>query len=69
MSLLEQRGIDNSVGAISVHGTAGIIGLMLVPILNTDTSFYGQLVGTSAMVVKSCNSDSVYFGVPERKVR
>jgi len=64
-------GIDDPVGTISLHGTAGIIGLILVPILNTDASFYGQLIGTRAMVVKSCDSDSdsVYFGVPERKVR
>ena len=49
MSLLEKWGIDDPVGAISVHGIAGIIGLLLVPILNTDATFYGQLVGTGAI--------------------
>ena len=49
MSLLEKWGIDDPVGAISVHGVAGIIGLLLVPILNTDATLYGQLVGTGAI--------------------
>jgi Amt family ammonium transporter len=49
MSLLEKWGIDDPVGAISVHGVAGILGLMLVPILNTDTTLVGQLIGTGAI--------------------
>ncbi|MDP6583922.1 MAG: hypothetical protein QF535_04655, partial [Anaerolineales bacterium] len=49
MSLLEKWGIDDPVGAISVHGVAGIIGLLLVPVLNTDATLYGQLVGTGAI--------------------
>jgi len=49
MSLLEKWGIDDPVGAISVHGVAGIIGLMLVPILNTGATFEGQLIGTGAI--------------------
>jgi Amt family ammonium transporter len=49
MSLLEKWGIDDPVGAISVHGVAGIIGLLLVPILNTDATLYGQLIGTGAI--------------------
>ena len=46
MSYLEKWGIDDPVGAISVHGSAGILGLMLVPILNTDASFLSQAIGT-----------------------
>ena len=46
MSYLEKWGIDDPVGAISVHGTAGILGLMLVPILNTDATFESQIIGT-----------------------
>lgn len=49
MSLLEKWGIDDPVGAISVHGVAGIIGLLLVPILNTDATIVGQLIGTGAI--------------------
>jgi Amt family ammonium transporter len=49
MALLEKWGIDDPVGAISVHGVAGIIGLMLVPILNADATLYGQAIGTGAI--------------------
>ena len=49
MSWLERIGIDDPVGAISVHGVAGILGLMLVPILNTDAYFSEQLIGTGAI--------------------
>lgn len=37
--------IDDPVGAISVHGVAGILGLLLVPISNSDASLLGQLLG------------------------
>jgi len=49
MSYLEKKGIDDPVGAISVHGVAGILGLMLVPILNKDASFLEQAIGTGAI--------------------
>jgi len=49
MSLLEKWGIDDPVGAISVHGVAGIIGLMLVPILNADATLIAQAQGTAAI--------------------
>jgi Amt family ammonium transporter len=49
MSYLEKWGIDDPVGAISVHGSAGILGLMLVPILNPDATFINQAIGTAAI--------------------
>ena len=49
MSYFEKKGIDDPVGAISVHGVAGILGLMLVPILNKDASFLEQAIGTGAI--------------------
>ena len=42
---LDRCRIDDPVGAISVHGTCGILGLMLVPLTNPDAAFIGQLVG------------------------
>ena len=45
MSLLEKWGIDDPVGAISVHGIAGIIGLLLVPIFNADATMLAQSIG------------------------
>ena len=37
--------IDDPVGAISVHGVVGLLGLLLVPLTNGDSSFTGQLIG------------------------
>ncbi|MGB0964614.1 MAG: ammonium transporter [Litorivicinus sp.] len=37
--------IDDPVGAISVHGTVGLLGLLLVPITNDGASFSGQIIG------------------------
>lgn len=62
MSYLEKWGIDDPVGAISVHGSAGILGLMLVPILNTDASFETQIIGiTSIFTFVFIASSVVWF--------
>ena len=42
---LDKFRIDDPVGAISVHGVVGLLGLLLVPLTNGDASFGGQLVG------------------------
>ena len=42
---LDRLRIDDPVGAISVHGVIGFLGLLLVPISNGESSFIGQLVG------------------------
>jgi Amt family ammonium transporter len=42
---LDKIRIDDPVGAISVHGTCGLLGLLLVPLTNADVSFTGQIVG------------------------
>jgi len=36
--------LDDPVGAISAHGTVGILGVMVVP-FTSDASFYAQLIG------------------------
>ena len=41
---LDKMKIDDPVGAISVHGTCGLLGLLLVPVTNGDVSFSGQLI-------------------------
>jgi len=53
---LDKLKIDDPVGAISVHGVVGFLGLMLVPITNplTDNggaSFSGQLIGAATIFV------------------
>ncbi len=42
---LDKMKIDDPVGAISVHGVCGLLGLMVVPLTNGDASFVGQIVG------------------------
>ena len=42
---LDKIKIDDPVGAISVHGTCGLLGLLLVPITNDGVSFSGQIIG------------------------
>lgn len=42
---LDKLKIDDPVGAISVHGTCGLLGLLLVPLTNDGATFVGQIVG------------------------
>ena len=51
---LDKLKIDDPVGAISVHGVVGLLGLMLVPVTNPLTddggaSFSGQLIGAATI--------------------
>ena len=46
---LDKCKIDDPVGAISVHGVVGLLGLLLVPITNADVSFIGQLIGAATI--------------------
>jgi Amt family ammonium transporter len=46
---LDKIKIDDPVGAISVHGTCGFLGLMVVPLTNGDVSFSGQLIGAATI--------------------
>jgi Amt family ammonium transporter len=42
---LDKLKIDDPVGAISVHGVVGLLGLLLVPVTNDGSSFSGQIIG------------------------
>jgi Amt family ammonium transporter len=44
---LDRLRIDDPVGAISVHGVAGLYGLLVVPFSAEGTSFLGQLAGAA----------------------
>ncbi len=53
---LDKLKIDDPVGAISVHGVVGLLGLLLVPITNPLTedggaSFGGQLLGAATIFI------------------
>lgn len=46
---LDKMKVDDPVGAISVHGTCGLLGLLLVPLTNDGVSFSGQLIGAATI--------------------
>jgi Amt family ammonium transporter len=45
ITTLDKLKIDDPVGAISVHGVVGLLGLLLVPVTNDGASFSGQIIG------------------------
>lgn len=48
---LDKLKIDDPVGAISVHGVVGLLGLLLVPLTNDGSSFSGQLIGAATIFI------------------
>jgi len=48
---LDKMKIDDPVGAISVHGVVGLLGLLLVPATNDGSSFSGQILGAITIFV------------------
>ena len=48
---LDKLKLDDPVGAISVHGVVGLLGLLLVPLTNDGSSFSGQLIGAATIFV------------------
>lgn len=48
---LDKLKIDDPVGAISVHGTCGLLGLLLVPVTNDAVSLSGQIVGALTIFI------------------
>ena len=48
---LDKLRLDDPVGAISVHGVVGLLGLLLVPLTNDGASFTGQLIGAATIFV------------------
>ncbi|MEP1469503.1 MAG: ammonium transporter [Halieaceae bacterium] len=61
---LDKLKIDDPVGAISVHGTVGLLGLLLVPVTNGEnSSFSGQLIGAATIFVWVFGASLVTFGI------
>ncbi|WP_444920711.1 ammonium transporter [Microbulbifer sp. CnH-101-G] len=48
---LDKLKIDDPVGAISVHGVVGLLGLLLVPLTNEESNLVGQLVGALTIFI------------------
>ena len=60
---LEKAGFDDPVGAISVHGTAGLWGLLAVGLLGSDANVGIQLVGALAIAVWAFGTSFLIFKV------
>ncbi len=60
---LDKLKIDDPVGAISVHGVVGLLGLLLVPVTNDGSSFSGQLIGAATIFVWVFGASLVVWGI------
>ncbi len=61
--LLDKLKIDDPVGAISVHGTCGLLGLLVVPLTNDGSTFSGQLIGAATIFVWVFVTSLIVWGV------
>ena len=65
---LDKLKIDDPVGAISVHGVVGLLGLLLVPVTNPLTedggaSFTGQIIGALTIFIWVFVASLVVWGI------
>jgi Amt family ammonium transporter len=60
---LDKLKIDDPVGAISVHGVVGLLGLLLVPVTNDGSSFTGQLIGAATIFIWVFGTSLIVWGV------
>ncbi|MDP6197627.1 MAG: ammonium transporter [Porticoccaceae bacterium] len=60
---LDKLKIDDPVGAISVHGVVGLLGLLLVPLTNDGSTFSGQLIGAATIFVWVFGTSLVAWGI------
>jgi Amt family ammonium transporter len=61
---LDKMKIDDPVGAISVHGVVGLLGLLLVPVTNGEnSSFSGQLIGAATIFVWVFVTSLIVWGI------
>ncbi len=60
---LDKFKIDDPVGAISVHGVVGLLGLLLVPVTNDSASFSGQIIGALTIFFWVFIASGITFGI------
>lgn len=60
---LDKARIDDPVGAISVHGVAGIFGVLVVPLTNGDADFVSQIVGIVSIFAWTFIASMIVWGI------
>ena len=60
---LERLNIDDPVGAISVHGTAGLWGVLAVALFSSDAEISTQLIGAAAIVIWAFSTSFIVFKI------
>jgi len=60
---LDKLKIDDPVGAISVHGVCGLLGLMVVPLTNDAASFSGQIIGALTIFIWVFVASLIVWGI------
>jgi Amt family ammonium transporter len=60
---LDKVKIDDPVGAISAHGTVGLLGLLLVPLTNDGVTFTGQIVGALTIFIWVFVASLIVWGI------
>ncbi|AEA82478.1 ammonium transporter [Streptococcus pneumoniae] len=60
---LDKLKLDDPVGAISVHGVAGMWGLLAVPLTNADASFGAQLLGLVSIFLWVFIASLIVWGI------
>ena len=55
--------IDDPAGAISAHGSAGIWGVLAVPLSNAEATFGGQLLGVIAIFAWVFLASLIIWGI------
>ncbi|AWT11629.1 ammonium transporter [Stutzerimonas frequens] len=60
---LDKLKLDDPVGAISVHGVAGMWGLLAVPLTNVDATFGAQLLGLVSIFLWVFIASLIVWGI------
>lgn len=60
---LDKLRIDDPVGAISVHGVVGLLGLLLVPLTNDGASFGAQIAGALTIFIWVFVTSLIVWGI------
>jgi len=63
ITTLDKLKIDDPVGAISVHGVVGMLGVMVVPLTNTDATFAIQATGLAMIFAWTFGTSFVLWGL------